>query len=82
MNIADIEPGKFYDCEFETSTLLDTFGRPLNLSDAPLKGVGIYKGAGRITGRDLTTRMVEVFDSEINRAITMSFADVLSVRQA
>lgn len=80
IDIRDITPGNYYNCKFKTEEMLDVRGRPINLSDTPLRGVGMYKSTGRITGRDTSTEMVEVVDFKSNKEYVVSFADIWDVK--
>lgn len=80
LDIRDIIPGNYYDCKFKTEQMLDVHDRPMNLSDTPLKGIGMYKSTGRITGRDINTEMVEVVDAASNKEYVVSFDDIWDVK--
>lgn len=80
LDIRDIIPGNYYDCKFKTEQMLDVHDRPMNLSDTPLKGIGMYKSTGRITGRDINTEMVEVVDAASNKEYAVSFDDIWDVK--
>jgi len=80
IDIRDIVHGNYYDCKFKTEQMLDARGRPMNLSDTPLRGMGLYKSTGRITGRDINTEMVEVMDSQSNQEYVVSFDDIWDIK--
>ena len=79
LDIREIQQGSYYNCNFKIEQMLDVHGRPMNLSDAPLKGIGMYHGSGCITGRDVVTEMVEVVDKASNRTFTVGFDDIWNV---
>jgi len=62
--------------------MLDTFGRPPNLSDTPLKGPGLYEGFGLIKVRDLDNRLVRVVDQSCNKEFIVSFDDCWDIDDA
>ncbi|SVA60583.1 uncharacterized protein METZ01_LOCUS113437 [marine metagenome] len=74
--------GKSYACKFKVTTMLDTFGRPPNLSDTPLKGPGLYEGFGLIKVRDLDKRLVRVVDQSCNKEFIVSFDDCWDIDDA
>lgn len=80
IKIEDITPGNSYACKFRTSTMLDELGRPApNLSDTPLKGVGIYESFGVLTQRDTEKRLVKVQDENSKKEFVVSFDDIWDV---
>jgi len=78
--IEDITPGKSYACKFRVETMLDTFGRPApNLSDAPLKGPGIYESIGILVQRDMDQRLVKLQDEKTKKEFVLHFDDIWDV---
>jgi hypothetical protein len=78
--IEDITPGNSYACKFKIETMLDTFGRPApNLSDTPLKGVGLYEGIGILKQRDMDQRLVVLQDEKSRKDFVVSFDDIWDV---
>jgi hypothetical protein len=71
----ELEEGKSYACKFKVETMLDTFDRPVGLSDTPIKGPGNYEGLGVIKTRDKETRLVELEDTGSRRNFVVSFDD-------
>lgn len=80
IDIMDITPGESYACKFRVETMLDQFGRPApNLSDVPLKGVGIYEGLGILTQRDVDQRLVRLVDDQSRKEFVVSFDDIWDI---
>jgi hypothetical protein len=78
--IEDIIPGNSYACKFKVETMLDSFGRPApNLSDTPLKGVGLYEGIGILMQRDMDQRLVKLQDEKSKKEFVCSFDDIWDV---
>jgi len=80
IKIEDIVPGKSYACKYKVETMLDEFGRPYNMSDAPLKGTGVWEGVGILEQRDLEKRLVRLRDRDykINQFV-VSFDDIWDI---
>lgn len=80
ISIEDITPGESYACKFRVETMLDTMGRPApNLSDVPLKGVGVYEGIGVLMQRDTEQRLVKLQDEKSKREFVVSFDDIWDI---
>lgn len=78
--IEDITPGQSYACRFRVETMLDTLGRPApNLSDQPLKGVGVYEGVGVLMQRDTDQRLVRLQDDKSKKEFVVSFDDIWDI---
>jgi len=78
--IEDITPGESYACKFRVETMLDTLGRPApNLSDVPVKGVGMYEGLGVLMQRDTEQRLVKLQDQKSSKEFVVSFDDIWDV---
>ena len=80
MDIKEIEVGKSYACKFKVTTMLDITGRPApNLSDQPLKGVGIYEGIGVLVQRDTEKELVKLKDEKTSKEFVVPFSDIWDV---
>lgn len=80
IDITDITPGESYACKFRVETMLDTMGRPApNLSDVPVKGVGMYEGIGVLMQRDTEQRLVKLQDQKSSKEFVVSFDDIWDV---
>jgi hypothetical protein len=80
IDITDITPGESYACKFRVETMLDTMGRPApNLSDVPVKGVGMYEGIGVLIQRDTEQRLVKLQDQKSSKEFVVSFDDIWDV---
>lgn len=78
--IEDITPGESYACKFRVETMLDTLGRPApNLSDVPVKGVGMYEGLGVLMQRDTEQRLVKLQDQKSSKEFVVSFDDIWDI---
>ena len=77
MNIEDIEAGKSYGCKFKVRTLFDDDGNRLDTRSIEFGGIdaaiangigtpGDYEGFGVITKRDVSSRLLEIADQEID----------------
>ena len=78
--IEDITPGESYACKFRVETMLDTLGRPApNLSDVPVKGVGMYEGFGVLMQRDTEQRLVKLQDQKSSKEFVVSFDDIWDI---
>lgn len=78
--IEDITPGQSYACKFKVETMLDDFGRPApNLSDTPLKGVGMYESIGILMTRDSDQRLVKLKDEKSSKEFVVSFDDIWDI---
>lgn len=78
--IEDIKPGQSYACKFKVETMLDDFGRPApNLSDTPLKGVGMYESIGILMTRDSDQRLVKLKDEKSSKEFVVSFDDIWDI---
>lgn len=78
--IEDITPGQSYACKFKVETMLDNFGRPApNLSDTPLKGVGMYESIGILMTRDSDQRLVKLKDEKSSKEFVVSFDDIWDI---
>ena len=80
IKIEDIKPGNSYAAKFKVETMLDAMDRPHpNLSDQPLKGVGVYEGLGILLARDTEKRLVELQDEKSRKKFVVSFDDIWDV---
>ena len=80
MDIKEITVGKSYACKFKVTTMLDIMGRPApNLSDQPLKGVGIYEGIGVLVQRDMQKELVKLKDEKSSKEFVVPFSDIWDV---
>lgn len=80
IKIEDVTPGNSYACKFKVETMLDTMGRPApNLSDVPVKGVGLYEGLGILAARDMNTRLVKLVDEKTKKEFVVSFDDIWDI---
>ena len=80
ISIEDITPGESYACKFRVETMLDTMGRPApNLSDVPLRGLGVYEGIGVLMQRDTEQRLVKLQDEKSKREFVVSFDDIWDI---
>ena len=78
--IEDITPGESYACKFRVETMLDTLGRPApNLSDVPVKGVGMYEGIGVLMQRDMDQRLVKLKDDKSSKEFVVSFDNIWDI---
>jgi len=78
--IEDITPGESYACKFRVETMLDTLGRPApNLSDVPVKGVGMYEGLGVLMQRDTEQRLVKLQDQKSSKEFVVSFDNIWDI---
>lgn len=80
IDILEVVPGEAYACKFKVETMLDDLGRPApNLSDQPLKGVGIYEGLGILLQRDVDQRLVKLRDEKSGKDFIVSFDDIWDI---
>lgn len=80
IKIEDITPGNSYACKFKVETMLDTMGRPApNLSDVPVKGVGLYESIGVLMQRDSDQRLVKLKDEKSSKEFVVGFDDIWDV---
>jgi hypothetical protein len=84
MDIKDIEPGSSYACEFKVYTFVDEKGVPVDTRNIQIgekvPGIpGEYRGLGVIQVRDTQNYLVEVWDTQLNREWTVSWADCWNV---
>jgi hypothetical protein len=79
IDIENIIPGNSYACKFRVETMLDTFDRPVGLSDTPLKGVGLYEGLGVLMQRDTEQRLVKLKDEKSSKEFIVSYDDIWDV---
>lgn len=80
LTIETITPGNSYACKFRVETMLDTLGRPApNLSDVPVKGVGVYEGVGILLQRDMDQRLVRLKDERSSAEFVVDFDNIWDV---
>jgi hypothetical protein len=87
MEIEDIKPGNSYACRFKVQTFVDSNGLPVDTRNIQIgekvPGLpGEYNGFGVIQVRDTANRLVEVWDTELNREWTVAWSDCWDVDTA
>lgn len=80
MDIKDIQPGNSYACKFKVHTFVDDKGMPvdtrnIHVGEKVPGHPGEYQGLGVIQIRDTQNRLVEVWDTQLNREWTISWND-------
>jgi hypothetical protein len=79
----EIQAGLSYACYFTLENIpLDEWGRPgglLSMSDVPIKRMGTYEGFGIICTRDTEQELLEVYDNDLKRRFTVSYAAVRDI---
>jgi hypothetical protein len=84
MQIRDIEAGNSYACKFKVKTFVDSQGNPVDTRNLQVgeKVAGLpgeYTGFGVIQVRDVDNRLVEVWDTELEREWTVGWEDCWDV---
>lgn len=84
MEIKDIEPGHSYACKFKVHTFVNEKGKPVDTRNIQIGEKvpgepGEYVGFGVIQIRDTQNRLVELWDTELNREWTVPWNDCWDV---
>lgn len=83
----DITPGNSYACHFRVHTFVDDQGRAVSTKNLrpgdSVKGAepGYYEGFGVIQKRDTARKLLEIWDTELERSWVVSWQDAWAIDQ-